>query len=71
MVVFMDKRIRWLKEPLVHFLAIGALVFLVFHMWGSGGPGNNRIVITSGQIDSMIARFTPCQPVHDRVCGLR
>lgn len=47
----------WLREPLVHFLAIGAMLFVVFHFWG-GGPGDNRIVITPGQIDSMAARFT-------------
>jgi hypothetical protein len=48
----------WLQEPLVHFLAIGALIFLAFHLWGGGGPNSNRIVITPGQIDSMAARFT-------------
>jgi hypothetical protein len=48
----------WLREPLVHFLAIGALIFLAFHLWGGGGPNSNRIVITPGQIDSMAARFT-------------
>jgi hypothetical protein len=47
----------WLREPLVHFLAISAMLFVVFHFWG-GGPGTNRIVITPGQIDSMAARFT-------------
>jgi len=47
----------WLREPLVHFLAIGAMLFLVFHFWGSG-PADNRIVITPGQVDSMAARFT-------------
>jgi hypothetical protein len=53
-----SNRIRtWLREPLVHFLAIGAMLFVVFHFWG-GGPGTNRIVITPGQIDSMAARFT-------------
>ena len=47
---------RWLREPLVHFLAIGALLFLVFH-WRGGGAGSSRIVITPGQIDSMVAGF--------------
>ena len=49
--------VRWLREPLVHFLAIGALLFLVFNWRGGGGPGSTRIVITPGQIDSMIAGF--------------
>jgi hypothetical protein len=47
----------WLREPLVHFLAIGALIFLSFHLWSGGGPGTNRIVITPGQVESMTARF--------------
>jgi len=45
----------WWQEPLVHFLAIGALLFLVFNWRGGGGPSSNRIVITPGQIDSMVA----------------
>jgi hypothetical protein len=46
---------RALREPLVHFLALGALLFMVSH-W-RGGAGSNRIVITPGQIDSMVATF--------------
>ena len=46
---------RWLREPLVHFLALGLLLFAVSH-W-RGGAGSNRIVITPGQIDSMVATF--------------
>jgi len=48
---------RWLHEPLVHFFAIGALLFGVFHAEGSGGPGANRIVITSSQVDAIVAAF--------------
>jgi hypothetical protein len=47
----------WLREPLVLFLAIGALLFLIFHFWGDGGSGANRIVITSSQIDAFAAQF--------------
>jgi hypothetical protein len=46
---------RWLREPLVHFLALGALLFLVAQ-WRGGGA-SNRIVITPGQIDSLTAGF--------------
>jgi PPIC-type PPIASE domain len=49
---------RWWREPLVHFLAIGALLLLVSYWRGGGGPGSNRIVITPGQIDSIVAGFT-------------
>lgn len=49
---------RFLREPLVHFLAIGSLLFLVFQWRGSGAPGSRRIVITPGQVDAIVAGFT-------------
>jgi hypothetical protein len=52
-----EKLALWLREPLVQFLAIGALLFGVFQWRGSGAPGSNRIVITSGQVDSIVAGF--------------
>ena len=47
-----------LREPLLHFLLIGAALFLYFH-WSGGGAGStgSRIVITSGQIDHLTAGF--------------
>ncbi|UCD82071.1 MAG: peptidyl-prolyl cis-trans isomerase [Desulfobacterales bacterium] len=62
----------WMGEPLVHFLAIGALIFVAFHLWG-GGPNSSRIVITPGQIDSMAARFTRTwqrSPTEEEMKGL-
>ena len=62
---------RWLREPLVHFLALGALLFVVSH-W-RGGAGSNRIVITPGQIESMVATFTRTwqrPPTEDELKGL-
>jgi len=47
----------WLQEPLLHFLVIGALLFLAFHFRGDAGSGGNRIVITPGQVESMTSRF--------------
>jgi hypothetical protein len=49
---------RILKEPLVQFLALGALLFLLFQ-WrtGGAGAGSNRIVISAGQIASLAASF--------------
>jgi hypothetical protein len=47
---------RWLREPLVHFVAIGALLFVVFE-WRGAGPGSRRIVITAGQVDALAAGF--------------
>jgi hypothetical protein len=49
--------IRWLKEPLLQFLVMGALLFGVFQWRGGGGPASNRIVITPGQVDAIIAGF--------------
>ena len=47
-----------LREPLLHFLAIGAALFLYFHWSGPGsGPTSTRIVITTGQIDHLAAGF--------------
>jgi hypothetical protein len=49
-----------LREPLLHFLAIGAALFLYFHFSGGGnaGPGSTRIVISAGQIAHLEAGFT-------------
>lgn len=46
----------WLREPLLHFLAIGALLFAIFG-W-QGGTGSNRIVVTPGEVESMVATFS-------------
>ena len=47
-----------LKEPLVHFLVLGGLLFLMYQ-WRSGGTGigSNRIVVTTGQVASLAASF--------------
>ena len=45
------------REPLVHFLVIGAALFLFFE-WSGGGPEGRRIVVRSGQIEYMIAGFS-------------
>lgn len=48
-----------LREPLRHFLAIGAALFLYFQWSGSGsGPASSRIVLTTGQIEHLTAGFT-------------
>jgi hypothetical protein len=48
---------RLVREPLVHFLALGALLFVLSYWRGSGASGSDRIVITPGQIDAMAASF--------------
>ena len=45
-----------LREPLVHFLSLGLLLFLVFE-WRGGGTGSNRIVVTAGRIEHLASGF--------------
>jgi len=48
-----------LREPLIHFLLIGAVLFVVFGMFNKpAGPGSERIVITPGQIEYLKANFS-------------
>ena len=47
----------FLKEPLLHFLAIGAGLFLWFHLSGGSGVAENRIVITAGRIERLAASY--------------
>jgi hypothetical protein len=64
--------VPWLREPLVHFVAIGALLFLVFE-WRGAGPASRRIVVTPGQIDAMavgFARTRQREPTDDELKGL-
>lgn len=54
----MSRTPRWVREPLVHFVIIGAAMFAAFHWRGAGGPGSNRIVITPGRVEAIVAGFT-------------
>jgi parvulin-like peptidyl-prolyl isomerase len=49
---------RLSREPLVHFLLLGGLLFLYFE-WrgGTGGPGSSRIAITPGLIEHLTSGF--------------
>jgi hypothetical protein len=49
---------RWLREPLVQFLLIGAVLFIVFDLRGGDARGGQRIVITPGQVDAVAAGFS-------------
>jgi parvulin-like peptidyl-prolyl isomerase len=51
---------RLLREPLVHFLLLGALLFGV-STWqdgGGAGAGSDRIVITAGVVEHLAAGFS-------------
>jgi hypothetical protein len=46
---------KWHREPLFHFLAIGALIFVVFSMTGKeeGTVQGNRIVVTAADMERL------------------
>ncbi|WP_207148712.1 peptidyl-prolyl cis-trans isomerase [Lamprobacter modestohalophilus] len=50
---------RLLREPLVHFLVLGAALFLVFNLTGeTDQAGERRIVVTPGQVEQLAAQFS-------------
>jgi hypothetical protein len=48
---------RLLREPHVHFLVLGGLLFLYFDRRDGSGPGSNRIVVTRGRIEHLASGF--------------
>jgi hypothetical protein len=46
-----------LKEPLLHFLLLGALIFLTYAVVGDGGPADHDIVLTNAQQQRLLAAF--------------
>jgi len=49
---------RWLQEPLLHFLLIGAALFALFYLVADPETiSDNRIVISEADIDRMITLF--------------
>jgi hypothetical protein len=65
---------RLLREPLVHFLVLGAALFVVFGLAGKstgGAPG--KIVVTKTQIEALASGFARTwqrPPTADEVDGL-
>ncbi len=50
---------KWLREPLLHFLLIGAILFLVYDLQNSAElkQESNQIIINQANIDGLIARW--------------
>ena len=49
---------RFLHDPLLHFLAIGAVLFVAFAWKGGAGDGSSgRIVVTRARLESLAAGF--------------
>lgn len=47
-----------LREPVVHFLALGALLFLLFHGRGEPGSGDHRIVVSRARVERLASEFS-------------
>ena len=65
---------RILKEPLLHFLVLAAMLFVVYSLVSKGSSGEGgKIVITQGQLASMWESFTQTrqrEPTGDEWEGL-
>lgn len=49
----------FLREPLVHFLALGAIVFVLFGAnAGSDTPVDGQIIVNAGRVEQLVAGFT-------------
>jgi hypothetical protein len=49
---------KWLKEPLFHFLLLGAAIFLVYGMVTDQGRGEKEIVVSRGQQENLVNTFS-------------
>ncbi len=63
-----------LREPLIHFLFIGASLFLLFELFDDpAGPQSSRIVITNGQVEFLKASYARSRqrpPTEQELQGL-
>ncbi len=49
---------RWLKEPLLHFILLGALLFVAYGVVSGGrSPAPSQILVTRDRIDSLAQQF--------------
>ena len=50
---------KFLREPLVHFIALGALVFVLFHFSAHRDEApDGKIVVTPGKIEQLVTGFS-------------
>lgn len=49
---------RFLREPLLHFLVLGAALFVVYGAINARSSGKDEIVVTAGQIEHLTIGFT-------------
>lgn len=48
---------KWLKEPLIHFLLLGALIFVAYDQWGGNSRSPDEIFISRGQQENLLNTF--------------
>lgn len=48
---------HWLKEPLIHFLALGALVFFAYDFLAGAGQAPDEIYISRGKQENLLNTF--------------
>ena len=69
-----DQVKKFMREPLVHFLALGAAIFMVYGLMSRGTGGDpEKIVVTQGQIASMRQSYIATRqraPTRDELQGL-
>jgi hypothetical protein len=64
---------RWLKEPLIHFLLLGALIFVAYNQVAGKGTEPGEIYISRGQQENLLntfARTWQRPPTPDEFQGL-
>ncbi len=50
---------RLLKEPLLHFLLLGAAILVLFQFTGNRGePQDGEIVVTPGNVEQLVMGFS-------------
>jgi hypothetical protein len=49
---------KWLKEPLLHFLLLGAAIFLLYGMVADTGRSQQEIFISKGQQENLLNTFS-------------
>jgi len=66
---------RILKEPLLHFLLLGAILFIAYALMQKPGAGSDsgKIIVTMGQVDNLAATFAKRwqrPPTPEELAGL-
>jgi hypothetical protein len=64
---------KWLREPLVHFLALGAGLFLLFALLGDSSGRDDRVVVSAAQVELLaqgFARTWQRPPTPEELSGL-